>query len=374
MRNANVLRGSQRGTLGWWTAKDDRPRPCARRCATTSGPCTRPTSTTSSTCRPASGRALPLVAAEQRHGRRSGRPRGCTWSPRPMPLPAPIGQEVELVDEHLGTRWSLRFFDPSVIPDLGVLARRRARESVRRTLGVAGAIYHLTVADGGGLSAAPRPALRRRAGQPAREDVRDLDGSPACAPASGRPGGRARGMRTPRPGPSRGTAGRRAHRRAGWSRRRGRPAASLPCGPTLTRGRPVAMTLSSVATAARILREFGKHSTQLGVSQLARRVGVGKSTAHRVLWTLVEEGLSRRSRRPGCSGSPRRWARWAPAPRPRSGCTRQPHIPSTSCAPRPAARCTLPSSTASTCSTSSAARVSAPSRYFVPSGVATRPT
>lgn len=51
------------------------------------------------------------------------------------------------------------------------------------------------------------------------------------------------------------------------------------------------MTLSSVATAARILREFGKHSTQLGVSQLARRVGVGKSTAHRVLWTLVEEGL-----------------------------------------------------------------------------------
>ncbi len=49
--------------------------------------------------------------------------------------------------------------------------------------------------------------------------------------------------------------------------------------------------LSSVTAAARILREFGKHSTQLGVSQLARRVGVGKSTAHRVIWTLVEEGL-----------------------------------------------------------------------------------
>lgn len=54
---------------------------------------------------------------------------------------------------------------------------------------------------------------------------------------------------------------------------------------------PGAERLSSVATAARILREFGKHSTQLGVSQLARRVGVGKSTAHRVIWTLVEEGL-----------------------------------------------------------------------------------
>jgi IclR family transcriptional regulator, KDG regulon repressor len=49
--------------------------------------------------------------------------------------------------------------------------------------------------------------------------------------------------------------------------------------------------LSSVASAARILREFDKHSTQLGVSHLARRVGVGKSTAHRIIWTLVEEGL-----------------------------------------------------------------------------------
>lgn len=49
--------------------------------------------------------------------------------------------------------------------------------------------------------------------------------------------------------------------------------------------------LTSVAAAARILREFGKHSTQLGVSQLARRAGVGKSTAHRVIWTLVQEGL-----------------------------------------------------------------------------------
>ncbi len=56
-------------------------------------------------------------------------------------------------------------------------------------------------------------------------------------------------------------------------------------------GPPTGERLSSVAAAARILREFGKHSTQLGVTQLARRVGVGKSTAHRVIWTLVEEGL-----------------------------------------------------------------------------------
>jgi DNA-binding IclR family transcriptional regulator len=54
---------------------------------------------------------------------------------------------------------------------------------------------------------------------------------------------------------------------------------------------PGAERLSSVAAAARILREFDKHSTQLGVSQLARLVGLGKSTAHRIIWTLVEEGL-----------------------------------------------------------------------------------
>jgi IclR family transcriptional regulator, KDG regulon repressor len=50
-------------------------------------------------------------------------------------------------------------------------------------------------------------------------------------------------------------------------------------------------TLGSVATAARVLREFGKGDTQLGVSELARRIGVGKSTAHRVVWTLVQEQL-----------------------------------------------------------------------------------
>lgn len=50
-------------------------------------------------------------------------------------------------------------------------------------------------------------------------------------------------------------------------------------------------TLASVATAARVLREFGKGDTQLGVSELARRIGVGKSTSHRVVWTLVQEQL-----------------------------------------------------------------------------------
>ena len=59
----------------------------------------------------------------------------------------------------------------------------------------------------------------------------------------------------------------------------------------MTRVAGTTQTLGSVTTAARMLREFGKGDTQLGVSELARRVGVGKSTAHRVVWTLVAEGL-----------------------------------------------------------------------------------
>ncbi len=52
--------------------------------------------------------------------------------------------------------------------------------------------------------------------------------------------------------------------------------------------------LSSVAVAARMLQEFGRHSTQLGISQLARSLGIGKSSAHRIVWTLVAEGLLER--------------------------------------------------------------------------------
>ena len=67
------------------------------------------------------------------------------------PLPVPQGPEVELTDEHLGTRWRVRFFDPSVLPDLGLLADDTPDE-VRRVLGVTDTLYHLTVAPGGGLT------------------------------------------------------------------------------------------------------------------------------------------------------------------------------------------------------------------------------
>lgn len=49
--------------------------------------------------------------------------------------------------------------------------------------------------------------------------------------------------------------------------------------------------LQSVANAARLLREFGTVHTGVGVTELARRLGLGKSTVHRLLRTLVAEGL-----------------------------------------------------------------------------------
>src|SRR6266568_841310 len=52
--------------------------------------------------------------------------------------------------------------------------------------------------------------------------------------------------------------------------------------------------LGSVRNAARLLREFGRGNPQLGVSDLARRLGIAKSTAHRIVHTLAREGLLER--------------------------------------------------------------------------------
>jgi len=52
--------------------------------------------------------------------------------------------------------------------------------------------------------------------------------------------------------------------------------------------------LTSVANAARLLREFGRGEPQLGVSELARRLGIAKSSAHRIVHTLAAEGLLER--------------------------------------------------------------------------------
>jgi IclR family transcriptional regulator, KDG regulon repressor len=52
--------------------------------------------------------------------------------------------------------------------------------------------------------------------------------------------------------------------------------------------------LSSVRNAARVLKAFSRTDREFGVSQLARRLGLGVSTAHRLLATLADEGLLER--------------------------------------------------------------------------------
>ncbi len=66
-------------------------------------------------------------------------------------LPPLRGQEVELAEEHEGTTWALRFYDPTVAPQLGVLAEETP-EAVRQVLGISDVVYHLTVSVGGGLT------------------------------------------------------------------------------------------------------------------------------------------------------------------------------------------------------------------------------
>lgn len=50
-------------------------------------------------------------------------------------------------------------------------------------------------------------------------------------------------------------------------------------------------SLSSVANAMRLLKVFSAEAPEWGISDLARHLGVAKSTAHRLASTLVTEGF-----------------------------------------------------------------------------------
>jgi DNA-binding IclR family transcriptional regulator len=60
-----------------------------------------------------------------------------------------------------------------------------------------------------------------------------------------------------------------------------------------------AMRLSSVATAMRMLKVFSADGVEFGISALAKRLGVAKSTAHRLATTLVAEGMLEQDRDSG---------------------------------------------------------------------------
>jgi hypothetical protein len=70
-------------------------------------------------------------------------------------LPAPQGQEVELTDALGPLTWRLRFFDPVIVPALGLVdeSTQPQPERIRDVLGVRTVAYHLSVPPGGGLTA-----------------------------------------------------------------------------------------------------------------------------------------------------------------------------------------------------------------------------
>lgn len=57
--------------------------------------------------------------------------------------------------------------------------------------------------------------------------------------------------------------------------------------------------LSTVHNAARVLKAFLTREEELGVSELGRRLGLGKSNVHRLLTTLTAEGMLERNPRTG---------------------------------------------------------------------------
>lgn len=54
--------------------------------------------------------------------------------------------------------------------------------------------------------------------------------------------------------------------------------------------------LSSVATAARLLKTFSEGEAEIGVTTLSKRLGVAKSTVYRLASTLVSEGMLEQNR------------------------------------------------------------------------------
>jgi IclR family transcriptional regulator, KDG regulon repressor len=57
--------------------------------------------------------------------------------------------------------------------------------------------------------------------------------------------------------------------------------------------------LGSVRNAARVLRAFSGAGQELGITELAQRLGLGKSTVHRLVSTLAAERLLERGATPG---------------------------------------------------------------------------
>ncbi len=80
--------------------------------------------------------------------------------------------------------------------------------------------------------------------------------------------------------------------------RGGRPRAAAPAPATKSprAAGAKAQRLSSVATAARLLKTFSEGEAEIGVTTLSKRLGVAKSTVYRLASTLVSEGMLEQNR------------------------------------------------------------------------------
>src|SRR5215212_12169385 len=63
--------------------------------------------------------------------------------------------------------------------------------------------------------------------------------------------------------------------------------------------KPRRIRLSSVANAIRLTKAFSEHEYEMGISALATRLGLAKSTVHRLATTLVEYDILEQNRETG---------------------------------------------------------------------------
>ena len=242
------------------------------------------------------------------------------------PLGPVRGPEVELTGSVEGLSWTVRFFDPVVLPELSLIDESSgpAFGEVRHALGVSTVVYHFVASPGSGLSAhnaahvgtglagghsaAARDFETIRSRVRGREDLVDeMAGAasaglirahamlaaaiaPRCAALSAL-------AAEARPDPD---AVRRELLAAVGGRTQWQPRPALPGrGARLVTVAQPPGGLSTVRNAARLLKVFRSREADLGVSELSRRLGLGKSTVHRMLTTLVAEGLIEQNPRTG---------------------------------------------------------------------------
>lgn len=68
---------------------------------------------------------------------------------------------------------------------------------------------------------------------------------------------------------------------------------------TARKPKPRRMRLSSVANSIRLTKAFSEHENEMGISALATRLGLAKSTVHRLASTLVEYDILEQNRETG---------------------------------------------------------------------------